>query len=422
MVNVCEGRGGVERVVNAIDVGTTKTSALVAVASDDSPLLHVQGVGIAPSRGMKRGSVENVDEVTDSVLTAVREAEKRAGQRITHALVGVSGVHIAGINSRGSTDVAHPMRGVTQEDVDYALEGAQNIAIAFDQEILHAISRGFTLDGRNNIRQPIGLCGTRLEVDAHLITGSRAMDNTLVKCVKGAGVDVEQLVVESLASGEAVLTPEERESGVALVDIGGGTTDVAVFLGGSVWHSGVIGRGGYLVTRDLSQVLNMPFPQAELLKLQYGHAEPADISEDEMVSVVGFGDGARREVSRLLISQIIEARLEQIFLQVGEEIKRSGYLGLLPAGVVLCGGTAQMSGIRALAKRVLGFSVVRIGTPQGMQGYSEAISNPAYACAVGLLQWKLLYGSASEDDERGRGRPPKKGSTLGELIKRLLPG
>ncbi len=411
-----------ERVVYALDVGTTKTTALVAVASDTGPLLRVQGVGIAPSHGMKRGSVENVDEVTDTVLTAVREAEKRAGRRMTHAMASISGTHIAGVNSRGAADVAHPMRGVTQEDVDYALEGAQNIAIPYDHQILHAISRGFTLDGRENIAHPLGLCGSRLEVDAHLITCSRAMSNTLVKCIKGAGVDVEQLVVESLASGGAVLTPEERESGVVLVDIGGGTTDVAVFLGGSVWHSGVIGRGGYLVTRDLSQVLNMPFQQAELLKLQVGHAEPADISEDEMASVVGFGDGARRDVSRLLVSQIIEARLEQIFLQVGEEIKRSGYLGLLPAGVVLCGGTAQMSGIRALAKRVLGFSVVRIGTPQGMQGYSEAISNPAYACSVGLLQWKLTFGQVFDEDDDGRVRPAKKGSTLGDWFKRLLPG
>ena len=176
------------------------------------------------------------------------------------------------------------------------------------------------------------------------------------------------------------------------------------------------------MTRDLGQILHMSFQQAELLKLQHGHAEPADISEDEMVSVDGFGDGARREVPRLLISQIIEARLEQIFLQVAEEVKRSGYLGLLPAGIVLCGGVAQMSGIRSLAKRTLGVPVVRIGAPQGMQGYSEAISNSAFACSVGLLHWKLLYGDGFDGDEGGRSRTRPAGNKVFDLLRRLLPG
>jgi len=412
----------VERELYAINVGTTKTCVLVALAEDDSPLLHIQGVGIVPSRGMKQGSVENMAQATDSIRAAVREAEMRAGLKIHHAVVGISGTHIAGINSRGAADVTHPMRGVSQEDIDSALEAAQNIAISYDHEILHTISRGFTLEGRDTISSPLGMCGNRLEVDAHLVTGSVTADGTLIKCVKEAGVEVEQLVVESLASGEAVLTAEERESGVALIDIGGGTTDVAVYLGGSIWHSAVIGRGGNLVTRDLGQILHMSFQQAELLKLQHGHAEPADISEDEMVTIDGFGDGARREAPRLLIAQIIEARLEQIFLQVAEEVKRSGYLGLLPAGVVLCGGTAQMSGIRSLAKRTLGVPVVRIGTPQGMQGYSEAISSPAFACSVGLLHWKLAYGEDSAGEEGGRGGATPAGGKLGEWLRRLLPG
>jgi cell division protein FtsA len=408
----------VERTVVGIDIGTTKIVTLVGQQHDQG-VLRIVGVGNVPSRGIDKGSVVNVEEATNCIRASVREAERQSNLSITRAYVGMSSVHVAGVNSRGTTAVARPARGVTEEDTERALESAQNIAIPYSHEIVHTIPRSYTLDGHDNIRNPLGLYGQKLEVDAHLVTCAMAPQATLLKCVRAAGVEVIEFVFQALASGEAVLSPEERDSGVVLVDIGGGTTDVAVFLEGSVWHSGVVPRGGSRVTRDLSQLLQMPFQPAEEVKLRYGHAEPEEVSEGEMVEVAGFGDQPNRLISRLLISQIVEARIEQILLQVQEEIKRSGYSGLLPAGVVLCGGTAQLSGVRQLARRVLN-RPVRIGTPQGIRGYLDEVAKPAFACSVGLLHWGLLYGNDSVSN--GNGSRPGRFAGLLDLARRILPG
>lgn len=407
----------VERNIFAIDVGTTKICCLIGQNVDDGPM-RIIGVGVAPSSGLQKGTVVDVEAATNSIRAAVKEAERVSGMPFNRAYVGISGTHIAGVNSRGAAVVSRATRGVGQEDIERALEAAQTIAIPYSHEILHAIPRGYTLDGQDSIRNPIGMFGQKLEVEAHLVTAASASVNNLVKCVRGAGVEVESVVLEALASGEAVLTAEERESGVVLVDIGGGTTDVGVFLNGSVWHSSVIGIGGQLVTNDLVICLQMPFASAEDLKLRCGCADASDVPEREMLDIIGFGDQPRRTISRHLLAEIIEARIEQIFTHVAKEIKRSGYSGLLPAGVVLCGGTAQLGGIRAVGKRVLGMPI-RFGTPGGLRGLLDVVSNPAHAAGVGLLNWGLAYGQG----ERKNSRPAGEGSGwLREVLSRILPG
>ena len=407
-----------ERIIFAIDVGTTKVCTLVGeVHAGDK--LRIIGVGVAPSRGLDKGNVVDVDLVTSAIRASVGEAARISGVAIEKAFVGVSGTHIASVNSRGATTVARATRGVNEGDVSRALESAQTIAIPYSHDILHAIPRSYALDGQNNIRNPIGMYGHRLEVEAHLVTAASTAMTNLAKCVQGAGGDVEGLVLQSLASGEAVLTEEERESGVVLVDIGGGTTDVAIFLDGSVWHSAVIGVGGQSITNDLVICLQMPNHAAEELKIRCGHAEPGEISEGETVDIAGFGDQSRRTISRQLLAEIIEARVERIFGQVAKEIKRSGYSGLLPAGVVLCGGSAQLGGMRSVARRILGMPV-RIGSPQGVRGLVDVVSNPAHACSVGLLDWARLYG----DKEPTKGSASGKGwsGRLRSLLHVFLPG
>ena len=407
-----------EQVIFAIDVGTTKVCTLVGEARDEG-VLRIIGVGVAPSRGLERGTVVDVDAAMNAIRVSVQEAARISGVAVDRAFVGVSGQHIASVNSRGTTVVSRATRGVSQEDIEHSLDSAQIIAVPNSHEILHAIPRGYTLDGQNNIRNPIGMYGHKLEVEAHLATAATTSTATLVKCVRGAGGEVENLVLESLASGEAVLTEDERESGVVLVDIGGGTMDVAIFLDGSVWHSAVIGVGGQSITNDLVICLQMPFPAAEELKIRCGHAEPSEISAGETVEITGFGDQPHRAVSRRLLAEIIEARVEQMFSHVAKEIKRSGYSGLLPAGIVLCGGTAQLGGIRSVARRAFGMPV-RIGSPQGIRGLVDVVSNPAYACSVGLLDWGRLYGPS----KAGRSSATNGGLTgrLKGLFRALLPG
>lgn len=407
-----------ERMLFAIDVGTTKVCTLVAEALS-SEELRVVGMGVVPARGMQKGAVVNVEEASQAIQASLAEAERMSGVKIEQAVVSLSGVQIASVNSRGSTIVSRSARGISKDDVDRAMEAALGIALSASHELVHSVPRSFTVDGQDGIRNPIGMFGHRLEVEAHLVTTPASAMANLTKCVRAAGVQVEGVIFQALAAGEAILTPEERESGVVVVDIGGGTTDVAIFLEGSVWHSAVIGIGGQLITRDLVICLQMPAPAAEELKLRCGYADPSDVMDGEVVEIEGFGDQPRRSIPRKLLAEIIGDRVEQIFIRVGEEITRSGYAGLLPAGVVLCGGTAQLGGIRAVARRVLNMPV-RVGTPRGVRGLMDVATNPAYACGVGLLQWANRYGVHVD----GRRRPADDGTWRGWLrdwVNRLLP-
>jgi cell division protein FtsA len=377
----------VERTVVGIDVGTTKICTLVGEA-DAHGDLRIVGVGVVPSRGLRKGVVVDLNEATSAIAASVRKAERISGYDIASAYVSVAGEHISAINSRGVVAVARAERGINSEDVDRALEAAQAIAIPHNREVIHVIPRGYTLDGQDGVRDPLGMQGYRLEVEAHIVTGATATMNNLTRCVENAGVSIDGLVLEPLASGEAVLTQTEREMGVVLADIGGGTTGIAILIEGSVWHTIVIPTGGEHLTNDIAVGLRTPPGTAEELKIRHGQAMPNGFLKDEPVEVAAFGDATLQTVSRELLTGIIQARMEEIFTLIRQEIKRSGYDGLLPAGLVLCGGAAELAGAKELGREVLDLPV-RVGAPHDLQGLVDVLESPAYATSVGLLLWGL---------------------------------
>jgi len=380
-----------ERIIVGIDVGTTKVCTLVGEVSEEG-VLRIVGVGVVPSRGLRKGMVVNVNEATDVIATSVERAERFSGYHIESAFVGIAGGHISSLNSRGVVAVSHD--SIVQSDVDRALEAAQAIAIPHNREIIHVIPSSFVLDGQEGVRDPIGLRGFRLEVEAHIVTGAVASIHNLVKCVQGAGVEVDDLILAPLASSEAVLTAAEREMGVVLADIGGGTTDIAIFIEGSIWHSSVLPIGGNHLTNDVAVGLRTPFANAEDVKVRYGYAIPDHIPPNETIDFTAFGEGSRQSVSRRYLSEIIEARAEEIFNLILQEVKRSGYDGLLPAGVVLSGGVANLAGLKDLGREVLKLPV-RVGAPHDLEGLVDIINSPAYATGVGLLLWGMKHAEAA---------------------------
>ncbi len=369
--------------VAALDIGTTKTVAVIAEAADDG--VRVLGVGMSPSEGMRKGVVVDVKLAAQSIALAVEQAERMANMSIEGAYVGIAGSHISSINSRGVAPIPHG-RPVTQDVLQRALDAAQAIAVPDNREVIHAIARGYSLDGQDGVRDPIGMMGYRLEVEAHIVTGAVASIQNLYKAVEAAGVRIIELVLEPIAAGEAVLTQAERDLGVALVDIGGGTTDIAIFIEGSVWHTVVLPIGGMHLTNDLAVGVRAPFAAAEEIKMKYGTVLVDDARPEEIIELAAFGEEERRVVSRREVAEILQARAEEIFSMVLTEIKRSGYDGLLPAGVVLCGGTAQLTGIKTFARDIVGLPA-RVGAPQKIEGLIERVSSPAYATSIGLAHW-----------------------------------
>jgi cell division protein FtsA len=406
----------VERTIVGIDVGTTKVCTLVGEVGDDESL-RIVGVGIVPARGVRKGVIVNVAEATQAIRLSVEKAERISGYDIERAHVSLAGAHVSSLNSRGVVAVQRGERGITQEDVDRAMEAARAIAIPHDREVVHVIPRGYIVDGQEGIRDPIGMVGFRLEVEAHIITGAISSVHNLIKCVEDAGVGVDELVLDPLASGEAVLSETERDMGVVLVDIGGGTTDIAVFIEGSIWHTTILAVGGNHLTNDIAVVMRMPNAAAEEAKIQQGHACPETIDPTEAFQVTAFGDSAPARLSRRELAQVIEARVEEILSLVMQEIKRSGYDGLLPAGIVLCGGTAQLRGIRELGRRVLKLPV-RVGGPGDLQGLTDAIMSPAFATSVGLICWGQRQSAIGA---RAPHRGPGAGARFLGWFKALLP-
>ncbi len=405
-----------ERTIVGIDVGTTKVCTLVGEVSEDEGL-RIVGVGTVPSRGIRKGVIVNVAEATQAIRASVEKAERVSGYEIQRAHVSLAGAHVTSMNSRGVIAVQHGERGISPEEVDRALEAARAIAIPHDREVVHIIPRGYTVDGQEGIRDPVGMVGFRLEVEAHIITGAVSSIHNLMRCVEDAGVGVDELVLDPLASGEAVLSDTERDMGVVLVDIGGGTTDIAVFIEGSIWHTTVLAVGGQHLTNDIAVCIKMPTAAAEEAKIQYGHACPDSVDPTETIQVNAFGDNVASKVLRRELSQVIEARIEEILSLVMQEIKRSGYDGLLPAGVVLCGGTAQLRGIRELARQVLKLPV-RVGGPGELQGLTDTIMSPAFATSAGLLRWGQRQGAINLYAPR---RGPNIGGRFAGWFKALLP-
>jgi cell division protein FtsA len=407
----------VEETFVALDVGTTKTCTLIAEVKEEDGL-RIVGVGIAPSRGLRKGVVVNVEEATDAIAASISKAEDISGYEIDRVYVGVSGGHISSVNSRGVAAISRGVRGVTLDDMDRAMDAAQAIAIPHNREIIHAIPRGYTVDGQDGVRNPLGLQGYRLEVEAHVVTGAVPPIHNLVKCVRAAGVEIIDLVLAPIAAGEAVLTTAEKEMGVVLADVGGGTTDIAIFIDGSVWHTMILSVGGNHLTNDIAIGLRAPFNVAEEIKIEHGHTLPELIAPEESIDIAAFGNEPRRSISRRRLAQIIEARAEEIFDLVFKEIKRSGYDGLLPAGLVLCGGTSELVGLREFGSRALDLPA-RVGDPQRLEGLLETLESPAYATSVGLLLWGLRRTKDREIAPRTRSNFSRR---LRGWLKALLPG
>ncbi|NJN68718.1 MAG: cell division protein FtsA [Chloroflexaceae bacterium] len=391
--------------VVGIDVGTTKVCTIVAQAQPDGKI-NILGVGQTPSKGLDKGVVVNIDEVVNVIATSVEKAERLSGYRIDTAFIGVAGRHVSSLNSRGVVAIGQPDYEISRNDVVRAVEAAQAIAIPSQREVIHVIPRAYILDGHEGIRDPIGMSGFRLEVETHIVTGETMAIQNLIKSVQRTGVEVEDLVLQPLASGEAVLTPEDKDRGVVLVDIGGGTTDIAIFIQGGIWHTCVIPVGGNHFTNDLVYVLQTPYNTAEYLKLKYGSAiadlmdgedegggndEPLD--EEGLIDTETLTMGERQQVSRQVINEILQARAEQVIELVYNEIQRSGYHGLLQAGMVLTGGGALLPRLDELARDMLGIPV-RIGIPTGLTGLAESMNSPSYATSVGLLRWGSRHGAA----------------------------
>jgi cell division protein FtsA len=380
------------RTVVGIDVGTTKICTMVAEVRPDSRI-NVLGVGLTPSKGLDKGVVVNIDDAVNAIATSVEKAERLSGYRIGTAYVGIAGKHVQSLNSRGVVAISRPDHEITAMDVSRAVESAQAVAIPTQREIIHVIPRAYIVDGHENIRDPVGMSGYRLEVETHIVTGEVMAIQNLIKSVERAGVIIDDLVLQPLASGEAVLTAEDKDRGVVLVDIGGGTTDIAIFIQGGIWHSVVIPVGGNHLTNDIVYVLHTPHNTAEYLKLKYGSAiaaEPEE-GEDDLIKTESFAPGEHQEISRYHLNQIIQARCEQIVELIAAEIRRSGYEGLLPAGIVLTGGSSQLPGFDELVREMLGMPV-RIGSPSNLTGLSDAVDSPPYATGVGLVKWGTTNG------------------------------
>ena len=372
-----------DEIVVGIDVGTTKICTLVGRV-EDGKSIRILGVGIEPSEGIKKGNIVDLSAATQAITRSVKRAESTSGLEITSALVSLAGAHVSSVNSRGTSAITG---GIVDElDIFNALDQARAIAIPSDREIVHVIQRGFSIDGQDGIRQPMGLHGYKLEVETHIITASAATVDNLRQCVAAAGVKEMQFVLNPLASGEVTLTEQEREMGVSVCDIGGGTTDLAIYVTGDVWHTMVLAVGGNHITQDIAHGLRLPIAQAEELKKQQGHALRGEVGPEEYFSIRPFGEDHAVQISRQDLSDIIEARVTEIFKLIHQEIKRSGYDGLLPAGLVLTGGVSMLPGIKRLASEVMALPV-RAAQPENLVGLVDKLNSPAYSTSVGLLYW-----------------------------------
>lgn len=408
-------------IVVGIDIGTSKICTLVARVENNNNL-RILGVGVEPSMGIRKGIVTDIDAASRAIQRSIEKAERTSGFEINSALVSLAGSHVSSVNSRGVVGISG--RVIDQEDVYRALDSAQAVAIPHNREIIHVIQRGFIIDGQDGIRQPIGMHGFRLEVEAHIITAAASTVENLRQCVNGAGIEVSQFVLNPLAAGEMVLSETERSMGVAVVDMGAGTTDLAIYINGDVWHTSVIPYGGNSVTSDIAQGLRLPIEVAEEVKLQHGYANLDEIGEDESFSVKSFGSEQPSVINRRDLVNIAEARVEEIFQLVEREIKNSGYDGLLPAGLVLTGGASQLPGLKKLASRVTTLPC-RIGKPEKMIGLTDQIATPAFATSVGLLQWAILMSETNQvlDGKHGNSRKQtgKKAEKILDWLKVLLP-
>ncbi len=388
-----------KHIVVGLDIGTSKIVAMVGELQDDDQL-EVIGFGSHPSRGLKKGVVVDIEATVGSIQRAVEEAELMAGCEIHEVYAGIAGSHVRSTNSHGI--VAIRDREVSQTDVDRVIDAARAVPIPADQKILHVLPQEFIIDGQEGIRKPIGMSGVRLESRVHIVTGAASAAQNIVKCVQRCGLEVQDIVLEQLASGHAVLTDDERELGICLVDIGGGTTDIAVFHGGAIRHTHVIPVAGDQVTNDIAISMRTPTQYAEEIKIKYACALSQLANLDETIEVPSVGDRPPRRLARQTLAEVVEPRYEELFSLIRDELRRSGFESQVAAGVVLTGGSAKMEGAVELAEEVFHMPV-RLGVPQSVRGLGDVVRNPIHSTGVGLLLYARERTMRGDVDAVGPG-------------------
>lgn len=373
-----------ENLIVGLDIGTTKICAIVGNLTDEG--LDIVGIGTSPSRGLRKGVVINIESTVESIQKALQEAELMAGCEIKSVFAGIAGGHIKGFNSQGV--IAIKNREVTKEDIDRVIDAAKALAIPMDREVIHVLPQEFIIDDQDGIKEPLGMSGVRLEAKVHIVTGAVASAQNIVKSCNRASVNVADIVLEQLASSYAVLSADEKELGVAMVDIGGGTTDIAIYLDGAIKHTSVLSLGGNHLTNDIAVGLRTPMAEAEKIKQQYGCCLTSMVGKDESIEVPSVGGREPRVLSRQLLAEILEPRVEEIFTLVNREIIRSGYEDFIASGVVITGGTSILPGMPEMAEQIFNLPVRR-GLPQEIGGLTDVVNSPIYATGVGLVK----YGS-----------------------------
>lgn len=382
-----------------LDIGTTNITVVAGQVNSDGRV-DIVGIGTAPSKGLRKGVVINIEATVDSISKAVAQAETMGGAPIRSVFASISGSHIKGLNSHGIVGVKN--KEVNRQDVAKVIEAAEAVAIPADREVLHVLPQEFIIDEQDGIKEPIGISGVRLEARVHIVTASSASTQNIVKCANRCGLAVEDIVLGSLASGKSVLSPEEQELGVCLLDIGGGTTDLTVYHNGAVKFTGVLSVGGNHITNDIAAGLRTPIAAAEEIKCKHGSALASLVSKDETLEVPSTGGRSARVLSKLVLAEIIEPRVSEMFALVHKELAKAGMDEILTSGLVLTGGTANLMGIRQVAEQVLNLPV-RIGVPAGFGGLTDLVKNPDHATAVGLVLWGAHSATQSKYAQNGSG-------------------
>ena len=397
------------KMIVGLDIGTSKVVAIVGAITDEGGL-EIVGIGSHPSRGgLKKGVVVNIESTVQSIQRAIEEAELMAGCQIHSVYAGIAGSHIRSLNSHGI--VAIRDREVYQLDLERVIDAAQAVAIPADQKVLHILPQEYVIDTQEGIKEPLGMSGVRLEAKVHLVTCAVNASQNIEKCIRRCGLEVEDIILEQLASSYAVLTDDERELGVCLVDLGGGTTDIAIFTEGAIRHTGVIPIAGDQVTNDIAMALRTPTQNAEEIKIKYACALTQLAGADETIKVPGVGERPPRDLSRQALAEVVEPRYDELFTLVQAELRRSGYEDLIAAGIVLTGGTSKMEGVVELAEEIF-HAPVRIGTPQNIAGLTDIVRNPIYSTGVGLLQ----YGLKQQQDGEIKGmRSPQSAGVFSRI-------
>jgi cell division protein FtsA len=379
-----------ENIIVGLDIGTTKICAVVAEISNDT--INIIGIGSHPSTGLRKGVVVDIDSTVHSIRKAIDEAELMADCEIKSVYAGIAGGHITGFNSQGVIAIKSPE--IMQQDVDRVIEAARAVTIPVDREVIHILPQEFIVDGQGSIHSPLGMAGIRLEARIHIVTAAVACAHNIVKCANKAGLEISDIVLEPLASAKAVMTSEEKELGAALLDIGGGTTDLAVFNNNTIRHTFVLGLGGNNLTNDISIGIRSPLTEAEKIKIEHGTCVGTHISGEDVLEVPGIGGRKPRQLRKQVLCEIIEPRVEEIFSLIKTEIQRAGMENVIASGIVLTGGTAMLDGMTEVAESI--FNVpARMGTPQGVSGLMDVVNSPQYATGVGLV----LYGAKNQSQQ-----------------------